>query len=308
MHTWFKDVFNLIKKTFSRWRTHKAPRLAAALAFYAVFSLAPLLVIAIGIAGLVLGRSTAQGSIIAQVHDLIGPNAAGLIQQMVANAGRHHASVLATIIGLLVLFFGAAGLFLQLQDALNTVWEVRPKSGAGIWSLILQRIISFAMVFFVAILLLAFLLLNSLLQILSKHAIGPLPGHFASMPVIGFIVPRGVMLVLFAILFKILPDARIAWGDVWLGALITTILLSIGDILVSVYFAHSGVASIYGAAGSLVILLLWIYYSCQILLLGAEFTCVYTDTYGSAIKPEAGSVEVKVGENPQTEERPHRTA
>ena len=285
-----KSAFNLLKETFADFSQDKATRLAAALAYYAVFSLAPLLVIAIGIAGLVLGRQAVQGQLMTQISGAVGDQAAGLIQTMIQNTSKPSAGITATVIGFVILLFGASGVFGQLKDALNTVWEVAPKPGRPFVRTLADRIVPFIMVLGIGFLLLVSLAISAALSVAARF-LGSAVGQTALVgQVVNFVFFFLVSALLFAMLFKVLPDAEIQWRDVWVGALFTSLLFSIGRLLLGLYLGRAGVASPYGAAGSLVVLLLWIYYSSQILLLGAEFTQVYAKRYGARIQPAANAI------------------
>jgi membrane protein len=288
-----KSGFDLIKASFKGWQEDGALDLGAALAYYTIFSLAPLLLIVIAVAGLVWGREAVQGQLMGQMQGIVGAQGAEAIQTMVANAGKQGSGVLATILGLATILFGATGVFVQLQSALDRIWNVQPKPGAGIWSFIRTRMISFGMVLGIGFLLLVSLVVTAAVAAVGKWATGLLPGGETLVNILTFVVSFALITLLFAMIYKVLPDVEIAWRDVWIGAAVTALLFTIGKFLIGLYLAHSTVASTYGAAGSLVVLLLWIYYSSQILFLGAEFTQVYATRYGSQIKPSAHAVPVK---------------
>jgi membrane protein len=288
----FKDIFTLLKNAAQEWSEDKASRLAAALSYYTIFSLAPLLVIVIAIAGLVFGEEAAQQELVAQIEGLVGEEGAFAIQEMIAGASDTGDSILAAVVGFVLLLFGASGVFAQLQDAMNTMWEVKPKEGRGILALLKDRLLSFGMVLVIGFLLLVSLVLSAALSALSNFMAGLLPANEIIMQVISFAVSFAVISLLFALIFKYLPDAKVAWGDVWLGAIFTALLFTIGKELIGLYLGRSAVASTYGAAGSLVILLLWVFYSAQILFFGAEFTQVYANMFGSRIKPAEGATFV----------------
>jgi len=280
-----KGFLELAKQTFSEWNEDKAPQLAAALAYYTIFSIAPLLIIVIGIAGLVFGQEAVRGQIVGQIQGMVGQQGAELIQTMIQNASRPAAGVLATIIGFVTLLAGAAGVFSQMKSTLNQIWDVPPKQGPGgikgILAAIKQQFISFTMVLGVGFLLLVSLVLSAGLQAAGKF-LGDRFGISSGIwEIVNFVVSFGVITLLFAAIYKVLPDLKIAWRDVWIGAAVTALLFTIGKWLIGLYLGHSSTASSYGAAGSLVILLLWIYYSAQILFLGAEFTQVYARKHGS---------------------------
>lgn len=288
-----KKIWELIKATFSEWSADKASRLAAALAYYTIFSLAPLLIIVIAVAGFVFGEQAARGEVVNQIEGLVGSQGAEAVQTMIENAGASKSTgIVATIIGLATLIFGATGVFAQLQDALNTVWGVEAKSGGGIMGTIKNRLLSFTMVLGIGFLLLVSLAVSAALSGLSNYLNSVMPGSDLIWQILNFVISFSVVTLLFALIFKVLPDVEIDWSDVWMGAIITALLFTIGKFLIGLYLGRSSVSSTYGAAGSLVVLLLWIYYSAQILLLGAEFTQVYANSYGSHIRPDDKAVPV----------------
>ncbi len=280
-----KVLFELFKETFQEWNEDRAPRLAAALSYYTTFSIAPFLIVVIAIAGLAFGTEAVQGRLDEQIQGLVGREGADVIQEVISNARRPSESIPATIIGIVTLLLGAGGVFGQLQDALNTVWGVEPKPGRGILATIKDRFISFSMVLGVGFLLLVSLVISTVLSSVHSYFLGLMPGAEVLLQIINFAVSFGVITLLFAMIYKILPDVKIEWRDVWTGAAFTALLFTIGKYALGLYLGNSGVASTYGAAGSLVIILLWIFYSAQILLFGAEFTQVYARHHGSMIVP-----------------------
>ncbi len=288
-----KPGLTLIKESFQEWQKDGALDLGAALAYYAIFSLAPLLLIVIAVAGLVWGREAVQGQLIGQLRGLVGEQGGQAIQTMVANAGKQGGSgVLATIVGVVTILFGATGVFVQLQTSLDRIWNVEPKPGGGIWSFVKTRMLSFGMVLGIGFLLLVSLVVTTAVTAVGAWAMGLLPGAKVLVEGAAFILSFVLITLLFAMIFKVLPDVRIAWRDVWIGAAATAFLFTIGKFLIGFYLARSSVASTYGAAGSLVIVLLWIYYSSQILFLGAEFTQVYAGRYGTDIRPSKHAVPI----------------
>jgi membrane protein len=288
----FSDIVALAKETFSGWSEDKASRLAAALAYYTVFSIPPLLIITLAIAGIFLDEEAARGQIVGEISGLVGQDSADAIETMIQNASQPGESVAAAVIGVVVLLFGASGVFGQLHDALNTIWEVEPKPGRGILGTIKDRFLSFTMVLGIAFLLLVSLVISAALAALDEFVVGLLPGTEAIMQVVSIVISFAVTTLLFALVFKVVPDAEIAWRDVWIGAAITALLFTIGRTLIGLYLGRSETISTYGAAGSLVLILLWVYYSAQILFLGAEFTQVYANKYGSRIRPDEDAVPV----------------
>ena len=283
-------LWDLVRNTITEWQEDKAPRLAAALAYYTAFSLAPILVIAIAVVGVVFDRQAAREQVVRQINSLAGPQGAELVDSMLNAAQDMGENVLATVFGLLALIFGATGVFGQLQDALNTMWEVAPKPQKGITGFIKKRFFSFTMVVGVGFLLLVSLAISAALSALSEWSVGLLPGLEAVMQGINFVVSLLVITLLFALVFKYVPDAEIAWRDVWLGAGVTALLFTIGKLLIGLYLGNTDVTEGFGAAGALVVILLWVYYSAQISFFGAEFTQVYANAYGSRVVPDEDAV------------------
>jgi len=262
---------------------HKAARLGAALAYYSIFSLGPLIVIAISVAGLLFGQEAVQGQVSAQIGSLVGDQGAQGVETMLAGAGKKSEGAFATILGLGTLLFAAIGVVVQLKDALNTVWEVEAKPRSGIWGFLRTYAISLAGVLALAFLLLVSLLITTAMSAMGDYLEPYLPELFQ---VITFAVSFAVIAVLFAMMFKWLPDAMIEWSDVIPGAIFTAALFEIGKLLIGLYIGKQGLESTYGAAASIVVILIWIYYSAQLVLFGAEFTAAYARKYGSGMKPE----------------------
>jgi membrane protein len=288
-----KEAFSLLKATFFEWLDDQAPMLGAALAYYTVFSLAPLLIITIAIAGLVFGAEAAQGQIFDQLRGLLGDASGKAMEEIVQSASAEpKTGVVATVIGLVTLLFGASGVFGQLQASLNIIWGVQPKPGRGILGIIRDRILSFGFILVVGFLLLVSLLLTAAIAFVGKQFGAMVPGMEAVIQLLNAILSLAVITLLFAMMFKILPDANIAWRDVWIGAFITALLFTIGKFALGFYLGRSGVASSYGAAGSLIVLLLWVYYSSQIVFFGAEFAQVYANRFGSHVTPSSNAIAV----------------
>ncbi|MEX0271721.1 YihY/virulence factor BrkB family protein [Leptolyngbyaceae cyanobacterium UHCC 1019] len=288
-----KDGVRLIKGTFAEWKEDNVPVLAAALAYYTVFSLAPLLLIAIAIAGAVFGEEAARGELVRQIQGLVGKEGAEAVQAMIQNADKPGSGgTIATIVGVILLMFGASGVFGQLQSALNTIWEVKPKPGQGIRSFLVSRFLSFAMVLVIGFLLLVSLVLSSVLAAVSHVFNNLMPGLPILGQVINFLISFGVITVLFASIYKFLPDVKIPWKNLWVGAAVTAILFNIGKLAIGLYLGNSSVGSTYGAAGSLVVVLIWVFYSAQILLIGAEFTQVYSKYRGVPLRPSKHAVPI----------------
>jgi membrane protein len=284
--------WGLLKATYEEWSEDKVPRLGAALAYYSVLSIAPLLLIAIAVAGLFFGEAAARGHVVEQIQGLAGRQGAEAVQQMLIHVNRPRAGVIATIVGIATLLFGATGVFGALQDAMNTIWEVQPRSGRGLLGVLKDRSLSFAMVLGTGFLLLVSLILSAVLAAVFQFAHHLVPGLSPLVQVADTLLSFVIITLLFAMIFKLLPDVEIAWQDVWVGAALTTILFLIGKALIGLYLGRSSFGSAYGAAGSLVVLVVWIYYSAQILFFGAEFTQVYANRYGSRIRPSAGAEPV----------------
>ena len=285
-------LWSLLKKSFAEWQRDKVSRLAAALAYYTAFALAPVLVIAIGVASFLFEQSTVQDRIIEQLQSLLGADGAEMVREMLVSAQAQDSnSFLATAVGVVLLVVGASGLFIQLQDALNTVWNVRARTDEGIWGLVRDRLLSFGMVLVIGFLLLVSLALSAVLTAVSGFVgTGGLPGIDLLWRLANAVISFGVITLLFGLIYKVLPDAKINWSDVWIGAAITALLFTVGKWLIGLYLGNSSAASAYGAAGSFVVLLLWIYYSAQILLFGAEFTQVYANRFGDRIRPDKHAV------------------
>lgn len=295
----------VLKETFREFGEDKVPRLGAALAYYTIFSIGPLLLIAVAMAGLFFGQEAAQGKISAQLGNVFGSQMAKSLEQMIQAAAKPKSGTVATVIGIVTLMLGASGVFGQLKDALNTIWNVEKKKTAGIAGFIKDRFLSMAMVLGIGFLLLVTLVLDTAIAAMggyvSRYIGGEAVAHALSLA-----LSFAVAVVLFAAIFRILPDLKIAWRDVWLGAGITAVLFVAGKWGLGVYLGKAAPGSAYGAAGSLVILLIWVYWSAQILFLGAEFTQVYARTLGSlkgdASKREARAQAERVEDRPKTAE------
>lgn len=277
-----KEFYGLLKITFSNWSDDKIPQLGAALAFYSMLSLGPLVLIGISIAGIFFGADAAQGQIVGQIDGMIGHDGAQAVQGIIKGAAQQQqGDWLATLLGFATLLFGASGVFGQLQDSFNTIWRVEPKPDAGIWTMIKDRFFSFTMVMGSAFLLLLTIVLTALLSAAGSYAQGGLPEVATVMAIINAIVGFGIIWLIFALIFKFLPDDHVEWRDVRAGSLLTAALFTLGKAAISYYLAHSGLASGFGAAGSLVVILVWVYYSAQILFFGAAFTYVFAERRGS---------------------------
>lgn len=286
-------VWFLLKTTGTQWINDKCPQLGAALAYFTVFSLAPLVLILLAFFGLFFGSDHARDKIIEQLQYMIDPSGIQVIKDIATSAAKPQSGILATLLGIIVGLFGASGVFGQLQEALNTIWGVKAKPGAGLSAFLRARFLSFAMVAGVCFLLLVSLTVESVLRGLSTYLQNLLPGGHVLALLLFLILDVGVVIALFAMIFRFLPDIKIGWRDVWIGASLTGLLFVLGKFILGLYLGSGAAGSAYGAASSLITLLLWIYYSAQILLFGAEFTQVYTHSYGSRIEPEDHAVRVK---------------
>lgn len=293
-----KQIAALLKGTCTAFGKDKVLRLSAALAYYSMFSIGPILLIAVGVAGLVFGPDAVRNQIEQQLQSLVGEGSAKMVGSMMG-AQKHGASVISTILGLVALLFGAAGVFGQLQDALNTIWEVKSKPGAGLWGFIRSRFLSLSMVLGVGFLLLVSMVLSTFLSA-TTGALGntlPIPETLAH--VLNFTLSFAVISVLFAMIFKYLPDVKIPFNKVWIGAIGTALLFTLGKYLLGLYLARESTSSPYGAAGSVIVILMWIYYASIILLFGAEFTQVYARQTGAVIVPTKYAVPVALEQRAQ---------
>lgn len=280
-----RKIGRLFRETFDQWQSDKASRIAAALAYYAVFSISPLLVIAIAIAGIVFGQETAQSQITAQLTDLVGEDGVKPILLALDNMIQPQIRGIASLISIAILILGASGFFAQLQDALNTVWKVKPQPGQGVLPFLRKRLSSFFMVLAIGFLLILSLIISAGVSTLSRYRINFLPNLVILWESLDFFFSLGLMTFLFCLMFKYVPDVKIAWKDVLVGSIMTALLFLFGKFLLGLYLSKGSLGSAYGAAGSLIVFLAWVYYSAQIVLLGAEFTQVYTRIYGSKVRP-----------------------
>jgi membrane protein len=281
-----KNLLRILRETLVSWSRDSAPRMAAALAYYTTFSVGPLLLISIAVAGVIFDPDAARKEILVQVSGLVGRQGAEAVATVIENAGRDKSgSLIAAILGSVVLLFGASGVFGELQTSLNQIWKVQKKKGRGILGFLKDRFLSFSMVLGIAFILLVSLIVSAALQALEGYVSG-WAGDAVLMRALYGLVSLVVLTGLFALIFKVVPDARTRWGDVWLGASLTALLFTAGKFVIGLYLGKSGVAGKYGAAGSLVVFLIWIYYSAQILFLGAEFTRVWAEMRGHGIPPD----------------------
>ena len=300
-----RGAWELLRQTFADWSEDKAPQLGASLAFYTALSIAPLLVILLGVAAFFFGDDAAGGHIVHELRSLVGDEGAKAIEQMIASANKPTTGTIATVLSVATLLFGASGVFGQLQSALNTIWEVKPKPGRGVWGFLRDRFLSFAMVMGIAFLLIVSLVVTAALAAVSNLWSGLAESAAWLAQGLNLCVSLGLLTMLFAMTFKLLPDVKMAWSDVWLGGFITAALFVIGKFAIGLYLGHSSMASSYGVAGSFVVLLVWVYYSAQILFFGAELTQVYANKFGSWIVPDDHAEPLTEGERAQ-QGRPRR--
>jgi membrane protein len=279
----FRNAWQLARATWDEFSDDKAFRLAAALAYYTALAMAPLLLVVISIAGIFFGEQAARGEVVQQLQGLVGDEGAEAIQSMLARSQPDQGGILSLIVGGLTLLVGATGVFSQLQDALNTVWDVDPKktSSGGLWGMLKDRLLSFSMVCGLAFLLLVSLAASALMSGFNDVLKEWIPGSVGLLWVGNVVLSAGLTFLLFAMIFKVLPDVQLKWSDVWVGAGLTTVLFIIGKYAIGLYLGQVAVGNPFGAAGSFVVLLTWIYYSSLILLFGAEFTQVYATQCGT---------------------------
>ncbi|HSN19056.1 MAG TPA: YihY/virulence factor BrkB family protein [Usitatibacter sp.] len=280
-----RDVARLFKAAFQGWSADAAPSMGAALAFYTLFSLAPLLVLVIATAGLVIGHDRAQELLLSEISGLLGDTGAQGVKSLLDATATEKDSVLATAVSLATLALGATTVFAELQQDLDRIWQSKAKTGAGLWGMIRARFLSFGLIAAIGFLLLVSLVVSAALSYVG----GLLGGNESAMRAIEFVVSVAVTTGLFALVFKVLPSVRLDWSDVWPGSFVTALLFWIGKFLIGLYLGRSAVASSYGAAGTLVVVIMWVYYSAQIFFYGAEFTRQYARSSGSHRVPEAAN-------------------
>jgi membrane protein len=287
-----RDLFAILKETWEEFNADRVPRLGAALAYFTIFSLAPLLIVIIGVAGFFLGRDNAQAELLALANEYLGDQGAGVVADLIANATQPGSGLIATTIGVGTLLFGASNLFAQLQGTLNTIWGIEPRPDRGIFGIVRDRALAFAFVFGSGFLLLALMVSGAVLNVLNRQV----DEIIANQTVVNELINRSgsiiLVTLLFAIIYKVVPDARVAWRDVFVGAFITAVLFNIGRFFLGWYLSTSGTTSVYGAAGSLVVLLFWVFISAQIFFLGAEFIQVLARHRGAPIRPARNAVAV----------------
>lgn len=289
-----KGIWEVTKDTYKGFSENKITKLSASLAYYTVFSMGPLLVVIIALCGLFLKREAIENKIYFILEDFVGKDTAMQLQQIIQNAGIGDKGTIAAVVGIVLLLLGATTVFAEIQDSINTIWGLKPKPKRGWLKMLLNRFLSFSVIISLGFLLLVSLAITAVIEGLSAR----LQASFPDVAVVVFyivnlILTLGISTLIFAVIFKVLPDARIKWKDVFAGALITAVLFMIGKFAISLYISQTKVGSTYGAAGSLVVLLVWVYYSSITLYLGAEFTKAYAVKYGSAIHPNEYAVTFK---------------
>jgi membrane protein len=292
-----KTTGTLIRRTIGRWSEDRISRLSAALAFYTLFAIAPMLVIVIAIAGLVFEPHEVRGRVVQEIGHLVGTEGARTIETAVERASDPDAGIMALVVSIAMLLVLSTGLFVEMQDALNKLWGVEPRPDAGYMSLIWSRLLSFGMILAIGFLLMVSLVASAVLSVLSGYFQGLLPGVDWLWLIVHEIVSLAVFTVLFALIFRVLPDARLSWRAIWLGAIVTAVLFTIGKFLIGLYLGRAAVGEVYGAAGSLVVILLWVYYSAQILFTGAAFTRVYAEHRGHGPVPKEQAKPREQGED-----------
>jgi len=279
----YKTIWTILRQTFSNWNEHEAPRQGAALAFYTILSLAPLVILVTAMLALIFGHSTAETELLSQVEGLVGYQGSDAVKAVIEQAQKPSSGALASVFGLLTLLFGASGVFIELRSALDTIWDVRSADDRGIWAMVQERFASFGMVLTVGFLLLVSLLISAALAALGKFydRFLPIPEHVLS--AINIVVSMVSIAALFALIFKYVPRATIPWRECYIGATITSVLFTIGKFAIGLYLGTATIGSAYGAAGSLVVVIIWVYYSAMIFLFGAEFTHIL----GAGTRPSA---------------------
>lgn len=299
-----KSIFGFTKELFGGFSDDKCLKYSASLSYYTVFSIAPMIIVMISAAGIIWGREAVQGKVFLQIKGLVGNEAAEQIQNIISNTHTSGNTVLASTISIIVVVLGATAVFGEIQDSINSIWGLKSKPKRGILKIILNRIISFSMLISLGFILMVSLSINAFVSFITSQLANIIPGVGTYLLMI---INQGliflILSVLFGAIFKVLPDARIKWRDVSKGAMLTAILFMIGKYLIGIYVEKSNLGSVYGAAGSIVIIMVWVYYTAVILYFGAEFTKVYSLKYGSRITPNDYAVWVKVSE----EEQPHQT-
>jgi membrane protein len=277
-------IVDLLKRTIQASSRDRTPLLAAAIAFYTVLSLAPSLLVVVAVAGTWFGREMARAEVIAAIEGAMGPAGAQMISDVLQRVEER--SSMATVAGVVSMFFGATVMFAALQDSLNSIWKVPPRQGGFVRDFLAKRLVSFAVVLLLGLLLFASLMTGAVIAAAARMAPASLPASSLLLQLANLVLSVLLMTVMFGVIYKILPDAHIHWSDVWVGAAFTSVLFTLGKTLIGLYLGYSSLGSAYGAAGSLVVFLIWVYYSAQIFLVGGEFTHVYAETHGKSITPK----------------------
>ncbi len=290
-------IIRFLKQVFSDFTDDKALKFSASLSYYTVFSIAPFLAIIISFSGFFFGKEAVQGELYPQISQLVGHDAALQVQQMITNIHLSNNNFFATIVSFVILLLGATGIFSEIQDSINHIWGLKSKPKRGLLKMVLNRLISFSLIISLGFLLMVSLLLNTVVDALSRQLMRLLPEK--AVYVVGAInncLMFILISLLFGIIFKVLPDARIKWKDVMVGAVTTAILFMVGKFCIGFYLGHSNLGNVYGTAGSIIVIMLWVYYSAVILYFGAEFTKVYAKHYGGEIVPNDYAVWIKTKE------------
>lgn len=301
-----QHFYQLAKKSVMAWIDDYAPSMGAAISYYTVFSIAPLMIIVIAVAGFVWGREAVQGEIVGQLSGLIGQEGAQGIQALIESANQPAKGLVATAISIVVLVIGATTVFAELQSSLDRIWRApkAPPQASGLWAIVRSRLLSLGFILGLGFLLLVSLVSSAGLAAVGSWASGLLPGWETLLYAINIVVSIGIATVLFAMIFKVMPQVKVGWRDVWTGAFVTAVLFEVGKWLISLYIGKSSVTSSFAAAGSLVVLLVWVYYSAQIFLLGAEFTWVYANEHGSLAGDRKASAAAVPAESPGSASEP----
>ena len=299
-------LWQILKRSFAEWNRHEAPRLGAALAFYTILSMAPLLIVVVAIAGFVFGKAMVQKEILTQITALVGQSGEAAVRAMLTSAHNPAAGVVSSVLGVVVLLFGASGVFTELRSTLNIIFDAEAaESKGGLMGMVRERLFSFGMVLAVGFLLLVSLVVSSFLAALGRYSSGILPLPEAVLQAINFIVSFAVITCIFAVTFRYVPDIRLRWKPLWIGAAFTAFLFTIGKFLIGLYLGKAAVGSAYGAAGSVVVIIVWLYYSAQILFFGAAFTREYAETEAVALERPARHKVSRSGEG-KVENDPNR--
>lgn len=292
--SWIKMIFKLIKQSFNAFMDDKGLKLSASLAYYTIFSLGPMLIVLLSLVGIFYGQDAAQGKLFGQINEFVGADAAKQIQEILTNMALSGKSTFAIITGIITLIIGATGVFIEIQDSINQIWRVKAIPKKGWLKLIINRVLSLSMVASLGFLLIVSLMINSLVEVFNDILIEYLPQiTLIFIDVLNLFITFIVLIFLFSIIYKVLPDAKIPWKGVRKGAIFTSILFMLGKFLIGLYITYSAVGSVYGAAGTIVVIAVWVYYSAAILFFGAEFTQVYAQEKGIKIQPAPHAVHVK---------------